>query len=331
VSQPRADLARTIEKIDPGSTLAPMPGDASLRRFWRMRRPDGTTRVIMDYGEPFEENPADVVVARILSGAGLPCAAIDRVVPEVGILVVEDLGNRTLEREVHRCQESGESVAPLYEAAVDLAVRVAQNGTLALAASTRADGPVLDPSRFRFEMSFFAEHFVEGWLGADAGDRLRRELRDLAECAAAATRRRVLCHRDFHSRNLMVLPDGSLAMVDIQDARWGPDTYDLASLLRDAYVDLPPALVEAGLARYWAAIAPDEKPAEFRSRFDLVALQRMVKALGTFGYKASVQGATSYLEGVPRTVGRILSLRERLTSYPALYGVLASVPETRQG
>jgi len=304
-----------------------MAGDASSRRFWRLRLPDGTTRVVMDYGAPFEGEIDDVRIRRVFAAARLPCAAIERVEPAAGALVLEDLGDTTLETEIGRRRDAGSPIEPLYAAAVDLAVRVALDGTAALAASDLRSGPALDPARFRYEMNFFVQHFVEGWIGESAGDRLLREVRDLAERAAAATVRRVLCHRDFHSRNLMVRSDGTLAMVDIQDARWGPDTYDLASLLRDAYVDLQPRIVDDGLAAYRSALFPTERADDLRRRFDLVALQRMVKALGTFGYQATKLHREHYLEGVPRTVGRILALRERVPGYPALYGVLATVRE----
>ena len=87
-------------------------------------------------------------------------------------------------------------------------------------------------------MEFFLEHFADRFTELKIDSRLPAALTRLADRAAEAPHR-VLCHRDFHSRNLMVTEDGSLAMVDIQDARWGPDSYDLASLLRDAYVDIP--------------------------------------------------------------------------------------------
>jgi len=323
MSTPRPELAAFFASEYPGAGIEAMCGDASTRAFWRLYLPDGTTRVVMDYGKPFEGDPDDVVLGTVFRSVRLRVAATERVEPAVGCLVQEDLGDTTLESEIRRRRGIGMPIAPLYRDAVDLAARLAIAGTVALSASDRAAGPALDAERFRFEMDFFLEHFVEGFRRARVTERLRRETRDLAERAATATRRRVLCHRDFHSRNLMVLADGSLAMVDIQDARWGAETYDLASLLRDAYVDLEPAILTDGLARFRAAVAPDDDPERFRARFDLVSLERMVKALGTFGFQATVRGRASYLEGVPRTVGRILGLRERIAGYPEIYALLA--------
>jgi aminoglycoside/choline kinase family phosphotransferase len=190
---------------------------------------------------------------------------------------------------------------------VTLAAGIATRGTDALRRSDRAPGPALDEERFLFEMRFFLEHFVGGFLARpEVEAELRDALFDLARAAAAHPR--VLCHRDFHSRNLMVRPDGSLAMVDIQDARWGPDTYDIASLLRDAYVDLGDAEVAEYLEAYRLRLDARLDPEAFGSRFRAVAAQRMIKALGTFGYQIVRLGRERYRGAIPRTVGRLSQL-----------------------
>ena len=100
----------------------------------------------------------------------------------------------------------------------------------------------------------------------------------------------MLCHRDYHSRNLM-LRDGRLYIIDFQDARLGPDTYDLVSLLRDSYVDLPEQVVDELIAYFLALQGRSGGRARtFRRRFDLMALQRNLKALGTFGYQTTARG-----------------------------------------
>jgi aminoglycoside/choline kinase family phosphotransferase len=189
--------------------------------------------------------------------------------------------------------------------AVELAAGVARSGTAALAASERATGPALDAERFRFEMDFFLEHYAEGLRGlSKPTTELREELYGLAD-RAATTPTRVLCHRDLHSRNLMILDDGSLAMVDIQDARWGPDSYDLASLLRDAYVEIDERWLEPLIEGYLRALADSPEPRAFRRRLDIVAAQRMIKALGSFGYLTVVKRMNRYLDAIPRTVARL--------------------------
>jgi aminoglycoside/choline kinase family phosphotransferase len=106
----------------------------------------------------------------------------------------------------------------------------------------------------------------------------------------------------------MVRADGTLAMVDIQDARWGPDSYDLASLLRDAYADVDEERIEPLIGRYLAALGEPLDAASFRRRFEIVALQRMIKALGTFGYQTTVHGSDRYSSAILRTTARLRRL-----------------------
>jgi N-acetylmuramate 1-kinase len=123
-----------------------------------------------------------------------------------------------------------------------------------------------------------------------------------------ASEPRVLCHRDYHSRNLM-LHGSSLYIIDFQDARMGPDTYDLVSLLRDSYVDLPSTHVDELIAFFRALKGHTRSTAaetqEFRRRFDLMALQRNLKALGTFGFMATARGNPVYIQYIPRTVNYV--------------------------
>ena len=180
--------------------------------------------------------------------------------------------------------------------------------TPALARVGSTAGPGLDSERFRFEMDFFLEHYARGLRAcADLPVDLGLELHALAD-RAADTPRKVFCHRDFHSRNLMVREGGELFMVDIQDSRWGPDTYDLASLLRDAYVEIDQAWIDPLVESYRTALGSPPPAGEFRARFDLVSAQRMLKALGTFGYQVTQRRASRFLEGIPRTLERLRAL-----------------------
>jgi aminoglycoside/choline kinase family phosphotransferase len=289
-----------------GARIRPLAGDASTRSFFRLFLPGGGTAVVMDYGAPFDAETDDLVASRIFRDAGLPVARVLDVLPGAGCLVLEDLGDRTLEAEVASLDLPREldRAEKLYRRAVDLAAAVAVRGTLALRRSPRAAGPALDEARFRFEMDFFLSHYVKGlWGREEESPGLAGALARLAGAAAASPR--VFCHRDFHSRNLMVLRDGGLAMVDIQDARWGPDTYDIASLLRDAYVDLDDDLGKLLLEAYRRKLADPVEPEAFRGRFEIVSAQRMIKALGTFGYQIHVLGRTRYADGIPRTLDRL--------------------------
>lgn len=301
----RPELASALERLHPGARLATLPGDASTRRFHRLQTVDGGTVIVMDYGAPFEGETDDVRLARLFERADLPVARVLDVLPEAGCLLLEDLGDLTLEDALGRAGMGRvPSRSALYRAAITLAARIGAQGTAALAASDRRGGPALDAERFQFEMDYFQENFLGRLRGLPTVPAaLERELADLA--VGAASHPRVLCHRDYHSRNLMVRGDGTLAMVDIQDARWGPDTYDVASLLRDAYVDLPDAEVDELLRAFAATSASAEDLGAVESRFRIAATQRMIKALGTFGYQIAVLGRERYRDAVPRTVDRL--------------------------
>lgn len=159
-----------------------------------------------------------------------------------------------------------------------------------------------DVAKLTQELDFFVEHFVLGFrrhaLPAPARRALDDEFRSLASDMAAEPR--VLCHRDFHSRNLM-LHRNRLHVIDFQDARMGPDTYDLASLLRDAYVELDAAEVN-GLLTHYRTVAGLRDGEALRRRFVRTTVQRALKALGTFGFQIAVRGNSRYRDALPRTL-----------------------------
>jgi hypothetical protein len=304
----RPELGAKLAELFPNARVETLAADASARRFHRVRLPNDATRIVMDYGAAFEGETDDVRLARLFERASLPVARVLEVLPEEGALVLEDLGDDTLESALARTAASGrEGRSELYRSAVRLAASIATRGTEALLLSDRARGPALDGERFLFEMRFFLEHYVGSYLHRQPVPAdLRAAVEQLA--AAAAAHPRVLCHRDYHSRNIMVRPGGALAMVDIQDARWGPDTYDLASLLRDAYVDLDEDEVDALFKLYARELPGPRDLVALRVRFDIVAIQRMIKALGTFGYQIAVLKRERYRTAIPRNVQRLLRL-----------------------
>ena len=140
----------------------------------------------------------------------------------------------------------------------------------------------------------------------------------------------MLCHRDYHSRNLM-LHDDRLYIIDFQDARMGPDTYDLVSLLRDSYVDLPEQTVNELIA-YFLALKGTTDPMQetvFRERFDLMALQRNLKALGTFGYQTTARRNPVYIQYIPRTLRYVRDNLGRHPRFPPARLLAAHVEEFR--
>jgi len=194
-------------------------------------------------------------------------------------------------------------------------------------------GMAFDVDKLMWELRFFVKHFLEGYRGAVLQNEtaaLDEEFMAVADELAQDAR--VLCHRDYHSRNLM-LHEGQLHIIDFQDARMGPDTYDLVSLLRDSYVDFTEDQVEELIAYFLALRDGDragglrveaEEAAEFRRRFDLMALQRNLKALGTFGFQTTARGNPVYIQYIPRTLNYARSNLNRYPRFGRLHELLAA-------
>ncbi len=285
--------------------LERLAGDASDRTFFRLRAPSLSPLVLMVHAAPFElESLPFFLHARFLHEIGAAVPQIVASYPSEGILVVQDLGDESLQTHLERCDAQRRRF--LYFQAVQLIAFLQQEGTRALTPDLPASRAALDRERLLFEMSFFREHYVQGLLGSpltqDATLKLDAWLRALAEEVAGI--RRVLCHRDFHSRNLMVKGE-RLYMVDFQDARMGPFTYDLASLARDSYVELPEDLVQEMVEFYRESARAPEETEEFHAAFDLTSLQRNIKAIGTFASQAVLRGNRGYLQYIAPTLGSV--------------------------
>jgi aminoglycoside/choline kinase family phosphotransferase len=222
--------------------------------------------------------------------------------PDRGVILLEDLGDELLETAV--AAAGADRVAGLYRDAVDLLLEM-RRVTKGMDSGCCAFGLAFDEEKLLWEMDFFMEHFVRGLCSLDP---LPSALADLNAffrliCSRLAALPRIFTHRDYHSRNLLLDRD-RLVMIDFQDARMGPAQYDLASLLYDSYVELPEDLIEE-LVTHYVETAGEDSAEHFRSLFYVMALQRNIKALGTFGYQTAVRKTGGYLSAIPRTAGYI--------------------------
>jgi aminoglycoside/choline kinase family phosphotransferase len=286
-----------------------LTGDASDRRYFRVLLADHDPIVLSLHAGPIDvETLPFVLVARLLRAIPLPVPAILHYSNALGILGLQDLGDVTLQ--AHLGVASRAEHAALYRQAVGLIATLQQRGLELASNEYPPYGVAFDVEKLTWELEFFVKHYVMAYRGVPLSDTVRAALREewagiVHELAAEP---RVLCHRDYHSRNLM-LHQGSLYIIDFQDARMGPDTYDLVSLLRDSYVDLTPSQVDELIAYFLALSRPHgagpADAAEFRRRFDLMALQRNLKALGTFGYQTTSRGNPVYIQYIPRTLSYV--------------------------
>ena len=292
--------------------VVPLTGDASDRRYFRIIPADGPPIVLALHTGAIEFASLPFAnVAELLRLIPLPVPLVLGHSDPLGILALQDLGDVTLQ--AHLGASSPTQHADLYREAVALLETLQRRG-----AELQADRYIpyrvaFDVEKLTWELEFFVKYFILGYRGVALKDSERSALQE--EWAAIvdelAAEPRVLCHRDYHSRNLM-LSDGSLYIIDFQDARMGPDTYDLASLLRDSYVDIADWELD-DLIAHFLALKGNADVQEFRRRFDLMALQRNLKALGTFGYQTMTRGNPVYIQYMPRT---LRYARSNLEKYP---------------
>ena len=304
--------------------VMPLTGDASDRRYFRVLLPNEPSIVLSLYTTPFKFDELPFVnVAQLLEQMPIPVPRVLGHADDLGVLALEDLGDVTLQ--AHLGAATPSEHAALYRQAVALIATLQRYGAALASPKYLPYGIAFDVEKLTWEMDFFTKHFLEAYRGVTLtnGEReaLKRELAQIIEELAAD--HRVLCHRDYHSRNLM-LHDSQLYMIDFQDARMGPDTYDLVSLLRDSYVDLPEGTVDELIAYFLALRGQTGTDREFRERFDVMALQRNLKALGTFGYQTTARRNPVYIQYIPRTLKCVRDNLEAKPRFARLWELLAT-------
>jgi aminoglycoside/choline kinase family phosphotransferase len=312
--------------------VALLTGDASDRRYVRVTPSGGPTQVLAVYPGPIEFDRMPFAGALALFAAmPVPVPRVLGHSDELGIIAQEDLGDLTLAAHLEATAHADLHLK--YREALALVARMQRRGAELASPRFTPYDLAFDVPKLTFELDFFVTHFLVGHRGVALDGPSRAALATMFNALAEelAEEPRVVCHRDFHSRNLMV-HEGGLVMIDFQDARLGPDTYDVVSLLRDSYVELKEealeALIEYFLTLDRGPVARQRDATAFRDRFDAMALQRNLKALGTFGYQATVRGKTSYLRDVPRTLQYVRTTFERQPRFAPLRTLLAAhLPE----
>lgn len=313
-----------------GARVVPLTGDASDRRYFRVLQPGAVSIVLAAHAGTFDfESLPFVNVARLLRLMPVPIPDIFGHEDDLGILALEDLGDVTLQ--AHLGAGTVGDHASLYRQAVGLIDVLQQRGAALASDEFLPYRVAFDVEKLTWELEYFVRHYLESYRGLVLPDAQREALRE--EWAGIvdelASEPRVLCHRDYHSRNLM-WHEGRLYIIDFQDARMGPDTYDLVSLLRDSYVDMVEPLVDDLIAYFLARQGKGTDERDFRTRFDLMALQRNLKALGTFGYQTAVRRNPVYIQYIPRTLTYVRMNLERYARFGRLRELLGPVMEERR-
>ncbi|MGB8509341.1 MAG: phosphotransferase [Pyrinomonadaceae bacterium] len=310
--------------------VVPLTPDASTREYFRVpwKR---TTAIAAVYPEPFDPDIHPFLdVTRLFTEAKLPVPAILDVDATDGIIVQEDLGDRQLRRFYETASEDEKET--YTERAISLIAEIQSATNLASERNSIASRLAFDEAKLSWELEYFLEHYFKSLRGEKLKHSdemaLRAELNDIA--AELATRPRVLCHRDYHSSNLMVDAKGKLRIVDYQDARMGPASYDLVSLLLDRQTALPSMaeirerrlyFLEERRAHGLEALDPDDFAREFR----LMAVQRCLKAVGTFSYQSGVAGRGEvYAQFINPTLRIVVQAALWLNRFPVLQAIIGA-------
>lgn len=314
-----AQLQAWLESQFSGATfsLTPASADASFRRYFRVSFADGSpSRIVMDAPPSHEDCAPWLHVEQLLRGAGVHVPEVFAADLAQGFLLLSDLGSTT-----YLSVLDGENAGALYGEAVDALVRIQQ-------ASRPGELPPYDAALLQRELDLFPEWYVGKHLGKSLSDKQQHVLDDvfaklLANNLAQSS---VYVHRDYHSRNLMVtIPNPGI--IDFQDAVYGPITYDLVSLFRDAYIQWEEDQELDWVIRYWEKARKAGLPVhanfdDFYKDYEWMGAQRQLKVLGIFARLCHRDGKDGYLKDMPRVMSYLRRTCERYGDLRALARLL---------
>lgn len=315
-------LASFLDSRGESQVPEPLTPDASTREYFRIFW-HGKRAVACVYGEPFGNDLPFLDTTALFSEAGVPVAAVFDASPDDGIVVQEDLGDLLLSDLLERTGKDERRA--MLEKAVRLIARIQAGTDVAFRRGSIASKLRFDREKLVWELDFFLKHHFGSLRSQPLAKALElaviEEFSDLAEELESFST--VLTHRDYHASNIMVPTAGELRLIDHQDARLGSAAYDLVSLLLDRVTSPPDEawlkdarqmLLEERLALGMEMMTS----AEFEYEFDLVAVQRCLKAIGTFSNQAANFGKAHYLRFIEPMFGIVKNTCEKLSRFPAV-------------
>lgn len=316
--------------------VSKLVGDASARQYYRYVTDEGESFILAAYPEAFD--PSNFTYKQIydlLQDIDVPVPEIVEMDGSLGIVLQEDLGNDSLQKTLIDTDEREK--IQILRRAVNLIVEIQDKGTKALKPHYEANKLAFDDEKLNWEFSFFARHYIGNYRKLNLPDEtgLFDEFRAISSELAAYPR--VLCHRDFHVRNMMV-KKGVIYVIDFQDARWGPPAYDVCSLLKDS-LELDSHSITEILDYYLEMVRRrgltncplvefDAKP--FDRQFNLMCIQRLLKALGTYAYQIIVRENFIYEQYMAGSLHRALMSLEAIPEFPLTQRLVAGELEARQ-
>ena len=313
----------SIAVKEPITSIAPASADASFRRYFRIATSQGT-QIVMD--APPDKEPLDsfIEVSSILAGLGVHAPSIRAINKKDGFLLLEDFGNRTFLNELQDTPQQ------LYTSALGALIKI-QSQT---APQSILSIPHYDANRLKDELTVFEDWFVGQHLGVTFNREQQSVWQETQSFLIEVflDQPQVLVHRDFHSRNLMVVEDNSPGVIDFQDMVLGPISYDLASLFKDCYIEWPRSRQKKWLMEYISLAETAGEPLQFDLAqllrwYDLTGLQRHLRVLGVFCRLNLRDGKNQYLDDLPlvkKYVRETLSLYPELASFRDLFSEIES-------
>ncbi len=316
-------ITEWLSRLMPGRpfSLAPASADASFRRYFRATLDDGSTHIVMDAPPAQEDCRPWLQVQALFSAAGAHVPAVLAQDLERGFLLLSDLGNTTYLTVL----DTGNAPA-LYADAIAALIAIQR-------ASRPGVLPEYDRALLKRELDLFPDWFLARQHQLVLTDAERTELEDVFEriLAVNLAEPKVFVHRDYHARNLMVTQPNP-GIIDFQDAVYGPISYDMVSLLKDAYVEWDEEVALDWLVRYWEQARRVGLPirsdfAEFHRDYEWMGVQRHLKILGIFARLWHRDGKDGYLKDMPRVARYLRKACERYAELAPLRRILDRVED----
>ncbi|PIS11182.1 MAG: hypothetical protein COT73_05390 [Bdellovibrio sp. CG10_big_fil_rev_8_21_14_0_10_47_8] len=286
-----------------------LAGDASNRLYYRVIQ-DQQSWVLMRW-EPFD--PPTYPFLSVLHHFAKHQVHVPEVVgldAKKGLVLLEDLGDLTLERKFWENQSPENSIS-FYRKALDEILKIHFAATADRSNPCTAFQIQFDVEKFLWEMRYGQDNLLTGICKFSLDDKQNSELTNVftSICERLHAEPKYIAHRDYHSRNLMIKLD-EMRVIDFQDARMGPVQYDLVSLLRDSYVDMPDDMAESLMSYYLERAKPhlgkDLSMENFMRIYELQTVQRCFKACGSFSSFYNLRNDTRYLKYISHTLKRVL-------------------------
>ncbi len=313
-----------LRQNDAPTDVEQLTPDASTREFFRISFNDQTA-IACVYPENFDESLPQIDVTRLFLQADLPVAIILKIDYNLGLIIHQDFGDKILRNELEKSDSGFRD--QLVNQAISLIAKIQKATPIAFELNSIASKLIFDEQKLLWELNFFKKHYFESLnkseLSAETDAALTKEFTAISR--ELESRAKVLAHRDFHTANLMLDETNNLLIIDHQDARIGSVAYDLVSLLLDRITEVPSDdwlrnKKECFLSERERLGLEHIDYKEFDHEFDLMTIQRCLKAIGTFSNQAANFGKGDYVQYINPMFRVVEKARQRLAQFPALAG-----------